>query len=123
MADRILIIEDDVDLQKILYEKLSLSGYDVILAGSGKKGLFMATKYTPDLILLDIMLPENMNGFDVLEKFKKNDELKNTPVIVMTNLDTERETAMQIGANDYFIKPNINLDLLIEKIEGLLNQS
>jgi Response regulators consisting of a CheY-like receiver domain and a winged-helix DNA-binding domain len=113
----ILIVEDDVLTQKVYYQKLVSLGYGVILAATAKEGLSDAMKKKPSLILLDIMLSgSDMNGFDVLEFLKKNEELKKIPVMVLTNLDSEAKVAKEIGAVEYLVKANVSLDEVIQKI-------
>jgi twitching motility two-component system response regulator PilH len=67
-----------------------------------------------------VMLPGGKNGFDVLEDLKTNPELATIPVIICTNLDSEKETAMEIGASDYFIKANTPVEELVSKITNLI---
>lgn len=73
-----------------------------------------------DLVLLDIMLPGGMNGFDVLEDLKRNQLTSSIPVIVLTNLDSERETALKIGAADYAVKANTSIEETVQKIKQQL---
>lgn len=117
---KILIIEDDFDIARIYNEKLQLFGYKISVAADGKQGLFLAKSEKPDLILLDIMLPEGMNGFDVLERLKKDEELKGVPVIMLTNLDSEKKVATEMGIVDYLIKANTNLGVLVDKVKSVL---
>ncbi len=115
MAKKILLIEDDLDIQRIYSTKLSANGFEVALAVDADQGFDSAKADTPSLILLDIMLPGKMNGFELLKKLKSDDELKKVPVVVLTNLDTEKEEALKLGAVDYFIKANTELSQVIEK--------
>lgn len=116
MSKKILLIEDDPDIQKMYTDKLTFEGFEVISAIDGQNGLLLAKTQRPDLILLDIMLPRGMNGFDVLEEVRKDDDIKKTPVLVLTNLDTEAKVAQKVGANDYLVKTNTELADLVEKI-------
>lgn len=116
----VLIVEDDENLLRALSEKLKGLEYEVVQAKTGQQGMNRAKSLPPNLILLDIMLPGGMNGFDVLEYLKKNPDLKSVPVIVLTNLDTEQKTAMEIGAVDYIVKANISLEDLVLKIKNHL---
>ena len=120
MAKRILLVEDDLDIQRIYSEKLKGSGYEVILAADAAQGFQSAKEDNFNLILLDIMLPGKMNGFDVLENLKKDDNLKDIPVVVLTNLDSEKEVALEIGAENYFVKANTNIDDLVKRIGVIL---
>lgn len=120
MAKKILLIEDDLDIQKMYEDKLTFEGYEVLTSADGKEGLLLAKKNHPNLILLDIMLPKGMNGFDVLEEIKKDKDLQDIPVIVLTNLDSEADVAEDVGADDYLVKANTELKHLISKIDSFL---
>ncbi len=115
---KVLIVEDDAGLQKILAEKIGELGAEVMQAETAQAALTKIKESRPDLILLDIMLPGGMNGFDVLEQVKKNPLLKNIHVIVLTNLDSEQKTALDIGAEDYIVKSNISLDEIVLKVKN-----
>ncbi len=101
---KILIIEDDSQLKVLYRGKFTDEGFRVILATTGEEGLSKAKTEHPNLILLDIMLPGGINGFDVLEELKRNEDLKKIPVVVLTSLDNEEKVAKEIGAIDYIIK-------------------
>ncbi len=114
---RILVVEDDMILQSVYRQKLEESGFEVFTAGNGNMALTLAKEQNPDLILLDIMLPAGMNGFDVMEQMNQDAKLKDVPVIVLTNLDSERDTAMKIGAVDYVVKANTSIEDLVTKVK------
>jgi len=117
---KVLIIEDDKGLVTIYQMKLSAGGYIVFEANTGSVGVSIAIEKKPDLILLDIMLPGGMNGFDVFEQLKQREETKKIPVIVLTNLDSERDTATNMGAVDYIVKADTSIDDLVEKVKKQL---
>jgi DNA-binding response OmpR family regulator len=117
---KILIVEDDSQLQDIYQRKLTHEGNEVFLASTGEEGLLKIKQNKPDLILLDVMLPGGQNGFDVLEQIKRNPNLSNIPILILTNLDTEQGTALSIGANDYIIKANTSLDEMVAKVNKYL---
>lgn len=121
MAKKILLIEDDPDILKLYTDKLTFEGHEVIHTMDGREGLLKAKKERPDLILLDIMLPKGMNGFDVLEEIRMDKDISSIPVIVLTNLDTEQEVADKVGADDYLVKANTELSDLVEKINNYLH--
>lgn len=116
---QILIIEDDTTLQKVYAEVLKQEGFVTAVAGTGKEAFKLLKESHPSLILLDIMLPGGINGFDILSQVKLNAELANIPVIVLSNLDSERQAALDYGASDYFFKATMDLHTLIEKIKHL----
>lgn len=120
MAKNILLIEDDLDIQRVYSEKLKLEGYNVHLAIDVPHGLHLLEEIHPDIILLDIMLPGKMNGFEMLTHIKNDAKYKDIPVIIMTNLDTEKEEALKVGAADYLIKASTELSDLVAKIKQLI---
>jgi DNA-binding response OmpR family regulator len=117
---KILVIEDDAKLQNMYTSMLEHEGFEAFIAGSGPDGLGLLSRHPCDLILLDIMLPGGMNGFDVLMRLQQNESTKHIPVIVMTNLDSERRTAIDMGAADYIIKADTDPKNLISKITSYL---
>ena len=121
LPKKILIIEDDPNIQDIYKTTLEEAGYTVFQATTGQQGLSLISQSSPDLVLLDIMLPDNMNGFDILEKLKQSDTTKAIPVVILTNIESESRTAKKIGATDYIIKVNITPDQLVEKVKSYLS--
>lgn len=117
MSKNILLIEDDLDLQRIYSEKLGNQGFDVSLAVDATQGFSAIKNIKPSLVLLDIMLPGTMNGFELLKKIKSDENLKNIPVIVITNLDTEKDEAIKLGAVDQIVKANTELKEIVEKVK------
>jgi two-component system phosphate regulon response regulator PhoB len=118
MKKKILLIDDDTDTQKIYSEKLGSEGFEVVGKMTGNEGLAYAKTTKPDLVLLDIMLPGSLNGFDVLESFKKDDELKKIPVLILTNIGGQEKPALEIGADDYIVKANTDLNQIVEKVKS-----
>jgi len=116
---KVLMIEDDQALKDVY--KLALS--DVVEyngAKDGKEGLEKIRSIKPDLIILDIMLPGGMNGFDILEEIKKDPAVMSIPVLVLTNLDTEEKVAREIGAVEYLVKANTPIEKVVDKVSSLL---
>ncbi len=118
----ILIIEDDETLRKVYTQVLTQHGYEVSSAATGPEGMRLFSQKPVDLLLLDIMLPGGMNGFDILQQLKRDEKLKKVPVIVLTNLDSEKQTAFDYGAIDYFFKAQMELHTLVDKIATHLQQ-
>src|SRR5258708_48782 len=114
---KILIVEDDEQVSKLYQESLTNEGFKVTIAATGGQGLTLLKTDKPDLVILDIMLPGGMNGFDVLEQMKKDIDLKNIPVLVLTNLDSERKVALEIGAADYLVKAHTAIDQVVAKVK------
>lgn len=118
---KILLIEDEEALQKALSKSLEIENFTVISAYDGKTGLEAAQKEKPDLILLDLILPQ-IDGFEVLRELKKSPETKDIPVIILTNLEQSQsvEKTIEFGPLNYLVKANYNLDEIIVKIKELL---
>jgi DNA-binding response OmpR family regulator len=123
MPKTILFIEDESALQKTFGDILRKEGYQMISALDGEIGLKLAKGKTPDLILLDLILPK-IHGFDVLKKLKEDEETKEIPVIVLTNLEALREIdkAIELGARTYLVKTQYSLEEVVEKIKKALEK-
>lgn len=119
----ILIAEDEVDLLEMYSMALSSKGFDVLKAINGIKALeWLEKKYEQiDLILLDIVMP-GMDGFETLEKIKKDERFNKIPVVVSTNLDSseDKEQAMDLGAKDYFVKSQHTPSELVTEAETII---
>jgi diguanylate cyclase (GGDEF)-like protein len=120
---RILLIDDDPLIRRIVTKTLSADGYQVQEAGSGAEGLAFAQNHPPDLILLDLMMP-GMDGFQVCAQLRQNSMTANVPILMLTALDqTEAKVrGLKIGADDYVTKP-FNLDELQTRIAIHLRRS
>lgn len=120
---KILLIEDDSFLISMYTTKFELENFEVVAAEDGEKGLGLAAKEKPDIILLDILLPK-MNGFEVLKELKNNKETSPIPVILLTNLSqkNEIEQGLALGAQDYLIKAHFMPSEVMDKIKKVLNE-
>ncbi|OGM21537.1 hypothetical protein A2714_00260 [Candidatus Woesebacteria bacterium RIFCSPHIGHO2_01_FULL_38_9] len=116
MAKKVVLIEDDLDIQRIYGSKLETAGYEVLLAIDASQGFTLIKDVSPNIVLLDIMLPGKMNGMDLLKTLKESPDYKNIPVVVLTNLDTQKHEALKMGAYDYIIKANTNLNEIVAKV-------
>lgn len=113
MAKTILVIDDNNDLRENTAEILELAGYKTLTAENGKRGVEVATKEKPDVIVCDIMMPE-LDGYGVLHLLRKNPDTQNIPFIFLT-AKTERSDfrkGMEMGADDYVTKPFEDIELL-----------
>ncbi len=123
---KVLIAEDDVAMAEIVTHKLNSSGFSVRHASDGAIALKMFLEETPDIMLLDLMMPE-MDGFSVLETIRKNPNKKiaNTPVIVLSNLWSSEDIlkAKALKANDYMVKAYFTPEEILAKINSVLNKS
>ncbi len=118
MAKKLLIIEDDQFLRELIAKKLTQKEFEVVQAGDGEEGLKKAKETKPDLVLLDLILP-GIDGFNVLSEIKKNPEIAETPVIILSNLGQKEEIdkGMNLGAQDFLVKANLTPAEIIEKIK------
>jgi len=106
---KLLVIEDDLATNKAYSNKFSKS-YEVLSATNGQDGFTKAIQEKPALIVLDIMLPGGLNGFDVLRNLKHNSLTSTIPVIVLTNLEEQESAAKEAGAVECLIKANTNIE-------------
>ena len=115
---KIVLIEDDEILSKVINEELKDAGFDVYPAFDGPKGLDLVRLKKPDLILLDLVLP-GMHGFEVLEKLKKESDTSGAPVMILTMLgsDDDIKKGIQLGADDYVVKSQHAVGEIIDKIK------
>ena len=121
MANRILLVDDENDFIELLQYKLAGHGYDLIVANDGVQALSQARQFKPDLILLDILLPD-LDGLSVCEILRRQPSTKKIPIIFMSALTSEvtrRTVAMQ--ADDFFTKP-LDLEKLQLRITELLQR-
>lgn len=100
---KVLVADDEAALRQILKTRLSLSGYDVVTAADGKQSLDIFSQEKPDLVVLDVMMPEP-NGYEVCQELRKESDI---PIIMLTALGdvADRITGLQLGADDYLVKP------------------
>ena len=115
----ILVIEDERKLLEVYKRKFSDIGLNVETAKTVQEGLTLAG-HKPNLIILDIMLPGGKNGFEALASLKKDPVLKQIPVLVLTNLDSEKKTALDLGAMEYIVKTDIDIESLLDKVRDIL---
>jgi DNA-binding response OmpR family regulator len=119
---KVLLVEDDKMLADMYVTKFSKEGMEIMKADDGAKGLEMAKKEKPDLILLDIIMPK-LDGFAVLKELKKDPGMGGTHILLLTNLGQSEdvEKGKQLGADDYFIKANHTPAEIVEKVKYLLS--
>lgn len=118
----ILLVEDDIFLANIYKTKFAMEGFEVIHADNGESAIVEANRKKPDIILLDILLPKK-DGFAVLTELKKeNSEVKDIPVILLTNLGQKDdvEKGLEMGAEDYLIKAHFKPSEVVEKVRKIL---
>jgi DNA-binding response OmpR family regulator len=118
---KILLVEDDQLLTRLYTKKFTKEGFEVTVAGDGSDGLVKAKNSPPDLILLDLMMPK-ANGFEMLQALQSSAQLKNIPVVVLTNVsaETDEQRARSLGATDYLVKANSPPDQVVARVKELL---
>lgn len=121
MRNRILVVEDDLELAELLTFNLTKAGFQVGVATDGAKALQLVRTHTPSLILLDLMLPE-LDGLVVCEILRRNSATREIPIIILTAMPGQlaRMASLGAGANDYMTKPFRMRDLL-ERIDLMLH--
>jgi two-component system response regulator MprA len=120
MDERILIIEDDEEILRVLRRVLTYEGYIVDTAMTGMAGITLATEQAPDLVILDLMLPK-MDGMEVCERLQK---IGNQPILMLTAKDAlqDRVDGLDAGADDYMVKP-FEIEELLARIRALLRRT
>ena len=121
MSKRILIIEDDRSAARLAQYTLQQAGYDVILAYDGFEGLSKVINQTPDLVILDIMLP-GIDGYEVCHRLRERAETAVLPVLMMSAKarEEDKEMGLRAGANDYLPKP-VEPSVMLERVASLIS--
>lgn len=119
--NHVLVVEDEDFLVRALKDNLVSEGYSVAVATDGEMVFDELKKKLPSLILLDLLLPKK-NGFDVLKEIRQSPEWQLIPVVILSNLgeDSEIKRALELGANDYFVKSQHPIQEVIEKVREYL---
>lgn len=101
--DKVLVVDDEASIRRILETRLKLAGYNVVTAGDGQEALEQFHGFQPDLVILDVMLPK-MDGYEVCREIRKTAD---TPIIMLTAVAdvSNRIQGLEIGADDYVVKP------------------
>ena len=120
MAKKILVVDDEPVIVKVVASRLKANGYDVISAADGQEALTVARAEKPDLIILDVMLPK-MDGYRVCSLLKFDDHFKKIPILMFSARvqEEDKQRGIEAGADDYMVKP-FDPKVLLEKIEALL---
>lgn len=118
---KILLVEDDEMLISMYKTKLESVGYEMVIAKNGVDGIKLAKEEKPNLIMLDVILPQ-LDGFSVLEALKKDKAAKSIPIVMLTNLGTEEDKrkGKELGAKDYLVKANLTPTQFSDKVKEYL---
>lgn len=122
MAKKILVVDDEPDILKVVLFRLQKEGYEVKTAIDGQMAMDMISEEKPDIVLLDITLPF-FDGFEVCRRIKADEKLKDIPVMFLTASTASegfKEKAESVGVQDYMFKP-FDYELLLEKVKTLIN--
>jgi len=123
---KIMVVEDDPAMREIVTHKLTANGFEVKQAEDGKKAVDLFAEEKPDLVLLDLMLPE-VDGFGVLKYIRGNQDpkLSNTPVIVLSNLWSNKDilSAQALRVQAYMVKAYFTTEEILNKIKEILTQT
>ena len=122
-GEKILVIEDEHDIRELISYNLENEGYDIIKSASGSEGIEQARKKLPNLILLDIMLPD-IDGLEVCRKLKRDESTKDIPIIMLTakSEDSDVISGLELGAADYITKP-FSPRVLIARLRSVLRRN
>lgn len=120
----ILLVEDDAFLAEIYMTRLTGGGFEVVIAHDGEEAMSLAREIRPSLVLLDLVLPKR-DGFSVLEEIKKDEELKNIPVVILSNLGEPQdiERGKKLGASSYIVKAHFTPTEVFNEVKKILEQS
>jgi two-component system KDP operon response regulator KdpE len=114
---KILIVDDEPNIRQLFVDTLSAQGFECLTAQNGLEGLNLSLTASPDIILLDLRMPE-MDGLAMLRELRKKESGKNIPVIILSTVNDEKSVseALQWGVSDFLEKSNWNVDELMERI-------
>lgn len=120
---KILIVEDEQVLSKVLKEKFDKAGFETKVSADGEVAITDAKSFLPEIIVLDLVLPKK-SGFEVLKMVKADPETKTIPVIVVSNLgeDSDIKQALSLGAKDYFVKSQHPINEIVEKVKVAITE-
>lgn len=120
---KIAIIEDDAVISQMYRMKFEADGFEVQLANNGKRGVAMVESFAPDLILMDLQMPE-MGGAEALGIIRKNEWGKNIPVIILTNLGQEEspKEIKDLGIHSYIVKAELTPRQVVQRVKEALGQ-
>ena len=120
----LLIAEDDQFYANLYKTKLEKEGFAVVISTNGSETMQLIEKNKPNLIILDIVMPE-LDGFEVLKQLKQKPDFKNVPVIVLSNLGQQEDIdrALSLGAFRYIVKSNVSIHDMVESVEEALRHA
>ncbi len=127
MKKKILLVDDDEDLLRSFQVMLESKGYDVITVSNGKEGFVKLKEEKPDLLVLDVMMDSNLEGYNLLHNIKKEPEYKKLPIIILTGMVDQLGVNLRSGVEDEKLLPNVCFQdkpidplILVELVEDML---
>jgi len=120
MAKKILFVDDDPVITRLAVTRLKEHGYEVFSASDGKEGIRTAQDEKPDLIILDVFMPD-MDGFSFVQETKGNDQLRDIPILILTAQENLQELFKMEGIKDYVLKP-FDDEVVVKKIVELIGE-
>ena len=123
MPKKIMVVDDEPYIARVIKFKLEQEGYQVFSANDGITGLNKIKEDKPDLVLLDVMMP-GLSGYEVCQKIKADAELSGIPVVILTakGQERDREQGFNVGANDYITKP-FSPNRLLELVKSIIGEA
>jgi len=123
MAKKIMVVDDEPYIARVIKFKLEQEGYTVISANDGQSGLQKIKEEKPDMVLLDVMMP-GLSGYEVCQKIKEDAELAGIPVVILTakGQERDREQGLTMGASDYITKP-FSPNRLLELVKNMIGDA
>jgi len=123
MAKKIMVVDDEPYIARVIKFKLEQEGYTVISANDGQSGLQKIKEEKPDMVLLDVMMP-GLSGYEVCQKIKQDAELAGIPVVILTakGQERDREQGLTMGASDYITKP-FSPNRLLELVKNMIGDA
>lgn len=122
---KILIVEDEPALLRVLSDKFTNEGFSILEAKNGLTGLKMALEEKPEVILLDILMPE-LDGMEMMRRLREaNTYGKSVPIVILTNLDADEKITWAVAKDEpayYLIKSNVDMDEIVEKVNQAVEQ-
>ncbi len=123
LKEKILVVDDEINIQELIKFNLMSQGYDVLACGDGKEALEIINEFNPELILLDVMLP-GMDGYKVCKEIRNDNSITTLPIIMITAKGEEGDKihGLEIGADDYITKP-FSVKELIARVKAVLRRT
>jgi DNA-binding response OmpR family regulator len=120
---KILVVDDQLEVRELVEATLNIGDYEIHKAGDGESALKMAAETHPDLIILDVMMPGSIDGYEVCRRLRANPETATSSIVMLTarGQEADRQKGKEVGADDYFAKPFSPLELL-NKVEEMLGE-